>query len=279
MQNAEISGIEYQQGELFGYEVREYLLEKWGRKCAYCGKTDVPLEIEHIIPKSRGGSNRVSNLTLSCKLCNQKKGTMTAAEFGFPEVQAQAEKPLRDAAMINATRWALFNKLKKIGLPVECGTGARTKKQRIEHGLPKTHYYDACCVGISTPKRLMIIPQYISVWTVIGRGTRRMCNTDKHGFPKGHRTAKKMYFGFQTGDIVKAAVPKGKYMGTWIGRVAVRASGYFDLKDGQGKRICQGVSYKHCRLIQRANGWQYEKYLRKEKSRIPPTAKAVGFLR
>ena len=39
-----------------------------------------------------------------------------------------------------------------------------------------------------------------------------------------------MYFGFQTGDIVKAAVPKGKYMGTWIGRVAVRASGYFDLK-------------------------------------------------
>ena len=279
MQNAEISGIEYQQGELFGYEVREYLLEKWGRKCAYCGKTDVPLEIEHIIPKSRGGSNRVSNLTLSCKLCNQKKGTMTAAEFGFPEVQAQAEKPLRDAAMINATRWALFNKLKKIELPVECGTGARTKKQRIEHGLPKTHYYDACCVGISTPKRLMIIPQYISVWTVIGRGTRRMCNTDKHGFPKGHRTAKKMYFGFQTGDIVKAAVPKGKYMGTWIGRVAVRASGYFDLKDGQGKRICQGVSYKHCRLIQRANGWQYEKYLRKEESRIPPTTKVVGFLR
>src|SRR5690606_23696761 len=138
MQNAEISGIEYQQGELFGYEVREYLLEKWGRKCAYCGKTDVPLEIEHIIPKSRGGSNRVSNLTLSCKLCNQKKGTMTAAEFGFPEGRAQAKKALRDAAMINATRWALFNKLKKIGLPVECGTGARTKEQRIEHGLPKT---------------------------------------------------------------------------------------------------------------------------------------------
>lgn len=35
LQNPDISGIEYQQGELFGYEVREYLLEKWGRKCAY----------------------------------------------------------------------------------------------------------------------------------------------------------------------------------------------------------------------------------------------------
>ena len=34
MQNPEISGIEYQHGELFSYEVKEYLLEKWGYKCA-----------------------------------------------------------------------------------------------------------------------------------------------------------------------------------------------------------------------------------------------------
>jgi hypothetical protein len=54
MQNAEISGVEYQQGELAGYEVREYLLEKWGRMCAYCEGEHVPLEIEHIIPKTRG---------------------------------------------------------------------------------------------------------------------------------------------------------------------------------------------------------------------------------
>jgi hypothetical protein len=61
MQNPEISGTEYQQGELAGYETREYLLEKWGRRCAYCGKEGVPLEVEHIHPKSKGGSNRVSN--------------------------------------------------------------------------------------------------------------------------------------------------------------------------------------------------------------------------
>ena len=50
LQNAEISGAQYQQGELMGYEVREYLLEKWGRACVYCGATDVPLEVEHIVP-------------------------------------------------------------------------------------------------------------------------------------------------------------------------------------------------------------------------------------
>ncbi|MCC3428585.1 MAG: HNH endonuclease, partial [Microcoleus sp. PH2017_04_SCI_O_A] len=74
MQFPEISGIEYTQGELAGYEIRQYLLEKWGRKCAYCGIKNTPLEVEHIHPKSKGGSSRVSNLTLACRNCNLAKG-------------------------------------------------------------------------------------------------------------------------------------------------------------------------------------------------------------
>jgi hypothetical protein len=102
--NPEINGIEYRQGELQGYEIREYLLEKWNRTCAYCGQAGVFLEIEHIIPRSRGGSDRVSNLTLSCRPCNQKKGNRTAAEFGHPHIQAQAGMPLRDMAAVNTMR-------------------------------------------------------------------------------------------------------------------------------------------------------------------------------
>ncbi len=132
MLNPEVSGVEYQQGELFGYEVREYLLEKFNRKCAYCGKTDVPLQVEHIIPEARGGSNRVSNLTIACEPCNQKKGSQTAEEFGHPEVQAQAKKPLKEAAAVNATRWKLYETLKATGLPVEVGSGSLTKFNRIK---------------------------------------------------------------------------------------------------------------------------------------------------
>jgi 5-methylcytosine-specific restriction endonuclease McrA len=75
LQNSEISGTEYQQGTLFGYEIREYLLAKFGHKCQYCQdkSKDPVLEIDHIIPESRGGSNRVSNLTLACHTCNQDK--------------------------------------------------------------------------------------------------------------------------------------------------------------------------------------------------------------
>ena len=158
--------IEYQQGTLFGYEVREYLLEKFGRKCAYCeytdayrltGKENIPgLEVEHIIPKARNGSNRISNLTIACRKCNDKKGTQTAKEFGHPQVQVQAKKPLRDAAAINATRWETYRRIQATNLPIEIGTGGRTKYNRIKKNLPKTHWLDAVCVGASTPETIKV---------------------------------------------------------------------------------------------------------------------------
>ncbi|MHB8544091.1 MAG: RNA-guided endonuclease IscB [Leptospirales bacterium] len=153
IETPEISGVEYQQGTLAGYEVREYLLEKWTRTCAYCGKKDVPLEIDHVHPRSKGGTDRVSNLTLACHVCNQKKGSRDLSSFlakkpeTLKRVLSQAKKPLRDASAVNATRWALFQVLKQTGLPVETGSGGRTKWNRIRFGLSKTHALDAACVG------------------------------------------------------------------------------------------------------------------------------------
>ena len=77
LENPEISETEYQHSPLAGYEIREYLLNKWDRKCAYCGAKDIRLQVEHIHAKSKGGSKRISNLTLSCEKCNQRKGTQS----------------------------------------------------------------------------------------------------------------------------------------------------------------------------------------------------------
>jgi 5-methylcytosine-specific restriction endonuclease McrA len=137
LENPEISGIQYQQGTLLGYEVREYLLNKWDRKCTYCAAENVPLQVEHIQSKAQGGSNRISNLCLACEKCNQ----------------------------------------------IKCQ----------------------------------------------GHGNRQMCGTDKYGFPSRHRTHKKFYFGFQTGDIVRVIVTSGKKIGSYVGRLLCRASGSFDL--------------------------------------------------
>src|SRR6266487_6239610 len=114
LQDADIAGLEYQQGELQGYLLREYVLQKWQRKCAYCGASGLPLEIDHIVPRSRGGSNRSSNLTLACHPCNQHKGQQTAEEFGFPRVQAKTRVPLRDAAHVSALKTKVVQDLQAI---------------------------------------------------------------------------------------------------------------------------------------------------------------------
>ena len=146
MVNPEISGVEYQQGELMGYHIREYLLEKFKRQCVYCKKKNIPLEIEHIIPKSRGGSNRVNNLTIACRECNQRKDNMTAAEFGFPKVQKQASKGLKHAAHMNLIRKSFLTQLQELGIDVKETFGYITKKTRIDTGLEKTHAIDARCI-------------------------------------------------------------------------------------------------------------------------------------
>ena len=257
MQNPEIDGIEYQQGELFGYEVREYLLEKWGRKCAYCGAEKVPLEIEHIVPKSRGGSNQVSNLTLACTSCNLKKGAQTAEEFGHPQIQAKARLPLKDTAVVNATRWELYGQLKATGLPVEVGTGGMTKFNRSLQGLPKTHWIDAACVGESTPETLFVQRVKPLRITATGHGSRQMCRVDRFGFPRTKPKGAKKVKGFQTGDMVKAIVTKGKKVGTYVGRVAVRSSGSFNIKTPNG--TVQGIGYRYCQLIH-GYGYTYAIY-------------------
>jgi len=83
MQNPEVSGVSYQQSQLAGYLLREYLLAKWQRQCAYCHTSGIPLQVEHLTPKSRGGSDRASNLVIACDPCNKRKGSQTAEEFGY----------------------------------------------------------------------------------------------------------------------------------------------------------------------------------------------------
>jgi len=261
MHNPEISGVEYQQGELQGYELREYLLEKWGRVCAYCGVKDVSLQIEHIQARANGGSNRVSNLTLACEPCNVKKGTQDIRDFlkGKPDTLeralAHAKAPLKDAAAVNATRWALCERLKQKGLPVETGTGGRTKFNRMTQGLDKQHWVDAACVGASTPVLLIdrVRPLLIKA---TGHGNRQMCLMDRYGFPRTGPKSAKVVHGFQTGDMVKAVVPTGKKVGTYIGRVAVRATGSFNVTTKTHGTV-QGIGYKACVILHKTDGYSY----------------------
>jgi 5-methylcytosine-specific restriction endonuclease McrA len=222
MIDPEITGVEYQQGTLYGYELRQYLLEKWGRACAYCGARDLPLQVEHISPRSRGGSDRVSNLTLACQGCNTAKGNQDIRDFlaydpaRLERLLDQAQAPLRDAAAINTIRWAIGNRLKQAGLPVAFWSGGRTKFNRIKQGYPKDHWVDASCVG----EQPALIPTGLKPLLIkaVGYGSRQMCLMDKYGFPRTSPKQSGRVKGFKTGDMVIAIVPTGKKAGKHLDR-------------------------------------------------------------
>jgi hypothetical protein len=262
MEHPEISGMEYQQGTLQGYETREYLLEKWNRQCAYCAKKGVPLQIEHIQSRARGGTDCLSNLCLACEKCNVSKGTQDIAVFlkKKPEVLkrilATLKAPLRDAAAVNTMRWQLYERLKATGLPVECGSGGRTKFNRTTRNLPKEHWIDAACIGASTPEVLKmghVNPLCVSAY---GHGSRQMCLMSEAGFPRTRPKAKHFPHEFHTGDIVRADVPaRLKNAGVHVGRVSAKAKGGFTISTKKGKVTDIGKNY--CRILQRADGYGY----------------------
>jgi hypothetical protein len=212
MTTPEISGAEYQQGTLAGYEVREYLLEK-----------KRPKKLAHILKELKA--------------------------------------PLKDAAAVNSTRWSVFEKLRSTGLPVEVGSGGRTKFNRSRLGIPKTHALDAACVGKVNTVKTWQRPTLAIKCT--GRGSYQRTRLTKHGFPRGYLMRKKSAFGFQTGDIVQAQILSGRHKGSPRGRVAIRATGNFNIQTPGG--LVQGVSHRHCRIIWRADGYSYSLIANKEK--------------
>ena len=257
--NPEISGVEYQQGTLFSYELREYLLEKFERTCVYCGRANAPLEIDHVQPRSKGGTMSPNNLALACHECNQAKGNQWVEDFLAEEperlkrIKSQLQSPLKATAAVNATCTKILRELFTTELPVEVSTGGKTKFNRSRFSIPKTHAMDAACSG-NTPGLLGWNMSVLAI-KAGGRGSYQRTRLDKYGFPRGYLTRQKKAKGFQTGDIVRASIAKGKKAGVHIGRVAVRASGSFDIQTRT--TTVQGIGYKNCRLIQRADGYNY----------------------
>lgn len=287
MDNPNIEGIEYQQGELFGYEVKEYLLDKFGHTCQYCGGTsgDPVLEWEHIQPRSKGGSDSVKNATLSCKCCNQAKGNLKLEDWRSKEITISKDvhasavrrklaetrvnginavlknKPIhisnRYCAWINASRKYVEKELYSAFNNVECSSGGRTKFNRTKLGLPKDHHYDALCVGeVPEDGYRDLTNGYCLYIKAVGRGSRFRGKINKCGvITLKLKRSPKRRFGFQNGDIVSANVPKGKHAGYHVGRVMTRQTGYFDIRKTDGSLVT--ANHQYCRILQRDNGYQY----------------------
>ena len=206
--NTKIYGVAYQQGPLYQNKLRSFIFNRSNNKCVYCGAKAT--EIDHIVPRTKGGTNSVHNLVASCRACNQMKSNKTLKEFGkimnknFSHLEPK--KLPKDASIVQTARNYMVKEITKLVSDTTLHDACFTKYNRDQLGLPKQHYL-------------------------------------------------KSVRGFQTGDIVKAIVPNGLKQGEYLGRVAIRSRGYFDIKTKNN--LVKDIGYKYCHLIQRGDGYSY----------------------
>ena len=249
-------GTDYQQGNLYNKNLREFIFSKTKGRCSYCGAKAE--EIDHIIARSNGGTNSSYNLTPACRSCNEKKSNLSLKEFGKlmnkDYSQLEPKKLPKDAAIVQSARNYMVKEISKLVPGTTTHDAWITKYNRDQLGLPKQHYYDALSVG-NTANYKFLTDKVLQI-SAKGRGSRQMCRMDSYGFPRTSAKASKSVKGFQTGDIVKAIVPTGLKQGEYLGKVAVRSSGYFDIQTKT--KTIQGVGYRYCHIVQRSDGYSYD---------------------
>lgn len=151
IKNNNIQGVEYQKGEQLGFwNIREYVLSRDGHKCQHCkGKScDNILNVHHIESRKTGG-NAPNNLITLCETCHK---SYHRGEF---DLNVKRGKSLRNAAVMNIMRWAVYEQAKKEFTNVHITYGYVTKHTRVENRIVKSHCADAFCVsGNIKAKRL-----------------------------------------------------------------------------------------------------------------------------
>lgn len=144
IENPDIEGVEYQQGNLYEYQnVRAYLMSREKGKCQFCGKDfkGQSSHTHHIIPKHLGGNDRVNNLALVHKQCHD--------ELHKKKLEHKLKSNSKDykhsifMAIINKRFWNDIPTLKVT-------YGNVTFVNRNELGLEKTHYNDAFVISGGT---------------------------------------------------------------------------------------------------------------------------------
>lgn len=132
----------YQKGTNYGFEnTKAMVLNRDNYTCQYCkGKhKDSKLEVHHIIFRSQGGSDEESNLITLCHTCHK------ALHNGKirPNLSGKVKGTLKYATQMNSIRKQLF---KLYPNAIET-FGYVTKANRLQLGVDKEHYYDACVIA------------------------------------------------------------------------------------------------------------------------------------
>lgn len=235
------SGTDYQTGELYGeYNVRQYVLHRDGYRCRKCGchGKDVRLHVHHLESR-KVGSEAPSNKITLCEACHKKyhKGIIDLSNI-------KKGRSYRDAAFMGIMRPTLMERIRLLfpGLQVAETKGFITKYAREKYAITKTHINDARCIS-GCPQAKPADEQFL-MKPVRSNNRQLHKATILHGGYRKRNQAPKYVFGFQLFDKVR-------YQNTDCFIFGRRASGSFDIRHLDGKRVSAGVSCKKLTLVEK----------------------------
>ena len=74
---------------------RQNVIRRDHHRCQYCGKTDGPMTVDHVLPRSLGGGDYWTNLVACCPECNNKKRNRTPAQAGMQLISKPSKPNVR----------------------------------------------------------------------------------------------------------------------------------------------------------------------------------------
>lgn len=137
--NKDITGIDYQQGDMYGYQnMRSYLMAREKGKCQLCGKEFIkwnPSHIHHIIERANWWTDRAKNLAILHKACHIK--------LHKNGLKLKANKTYKDATFMSIIRSRFYKDIPDLNITY----GYKTFTDRNTQWLEKTHYTDAFIIA------------------------------------------------------------------------------------------------------------------------------------
>ena len=150
-----IQGIQYQQGLLYQEEnIKSYVRKRDNYTCQKCNKhikdlQNIKLQVHHILPKSKGGTNVPNNLITLCEKCHKQ-----IHEYLKSNKKVQFKiKDYKEDTRLNILKDKIYKELIKSKYTVEKTYGYETKIIRDQYKLAKEHYIDARIIAAGSLKR------------------------------------------------------------------------------------------------------------------------------
>ena len=224
----------YCQTILTGKNIRKATILRDGGKCMECGKSNCRLEVHHIKPRRRNGSNTLDNLITLCESCHQKTEGQEELYMDryFSLLKSSDNKNLNYAQHVMIGKMWLRKQLSGLGV-LYLTSGGDTANKRIDWNIEKSHTNDAVCITDLQPDTCDI-----KEWAIKPMRRQSKAKTD-HVLGIHHR------------DLVEYTFKNGE---THRGYVTALYPDQKAINFQSQTKHCKKVNARKCKLL-----WNYSK--------------------